>query len=132
MNSPKKIFANSHSSWLDRIPFLLLFGIATSVDLFHERLSRAASRCLHGTQFDVEQTSSVLELIFQKTIAGFNAPVRLSVALVSSIMERQDDHAQSVQSFTAALKVGLPSSFLVSLLTKNNSMPTCATSTVTH
>lgn len=90
---------------MDRIPFVLLFGIATSVELFHERLSRAASRCLHGAQFDVEQTSSLLERIFQKAVAGSEAPVRLSAAVVSSLMERQQDHVQSVQSFIAALKV---------------------------
>jgi origin recognition complex subunit 3 len=99
---------NQDSSWLDRIPFILLFGIATSVELFHERLSRAASRCLHGVQFDVEQTSSLLERIFQKAVAGAGAPIRLSAAVVSNLIERQQDHVQSVQSFIAALKVSLP------------------------
>lgn len=94
------------SSWRDRIPFVLLFGIATSVDLFHERLSRSASRFLDGMQFDVEQTSSLLERIFQKVVAGPEAPLRLGSVLVSSLIERQRDHIQSVQSFNAALKVG--------------------------
>lgn len=85
---------------------MLLFGVATSVDLFHERLPRAASRCLYGAQFDVEQTSLILERVFQKAIAGSKAPIRLGPVLVSSLMERQHDHVQSVQAFTAALKVG--------------------------
>jgi origin recognition complex subunit 3 len=93
------------SSWLDRIPFVILFGIATSVDLFHERLSRNASRCLCGVQFDVEQTSLILERLFQKAIAGFKAPLRLGPVLVSNLIERQHDHIQSVQAFNAALKV---------------------------
>jgi origin recognition complex subunit 3 len=90
---------------MDRIPFVLLFGIATSVELFHERLSRAASCCLFGAQFDVEQTGSLLERIFQKAVAGQRAPLRLGPLLVSALMERQQDHVQSVQSFIAALKV---------------------------
>jgi len=98
---------NVYSSWVDRIPFVLLFGIATSLDLFHERLSRAASRFLDGVQFDVEQTSSVLERIFQRAVAGTEAPLRLGTMLVSNLMERQHDHVQSVQSFIAALKVSL-------------------------
>lgn len=93
------------NSWRDRIPFVLLFGIATSVELFHERLSRAASRCLHGARFDVEQTISLLERIFQKAVAGVDAPLRLSTSVVSSLIERQQDHVQSVQSFITALKV---------------------------
>ncbi|KAJ8070249.1 hypothetical protein OCU04_000634 [Sclerotinia nivalis] len=94
------------SSWLDRIPFLLLFGIATSVDLFQERLSRVATRSLHGAQFDVEQTSSILETIFLKVIAASDAPIRLGPGILSSLMERQNDHVQSVQAFVGALKYG--------------------------
>ena len=94
------------SSWSNRIPFVLLFGIATSVALFHERLSRSASRLLSGVQFDVENTNLVLERIFQKTVTSANVPVRLGHKLVSSLMARQKDHVQSIQSFTAALKVG--------------------------
>ncbi|KAI9048216.1 hypothetical protein LZ554_008011 [Drepanopeziza brunnea f. sp. 'monogermtubi'] len=92
------------SSWRDRIPFVLLFSIATSVDLFHERLSRAASRCLEGRQFDVEQTSSLLDRIFQKAVTGVEAPLRLGAGLLSSLIDRQEDHVQSIQSFIAALK----------------------------
>ncbi|TVY35860.1 Origin recognition complex subunit [Lachnellula subtilissima] len=92
------------SSWMDRIPFTLLFGIATSVELFQERLSRAASRCLYGFRFDVEQTSSILERIFQSAVANSKASLRLGSEIVASLMERQHDHVQSVQSFIVALK----------------------------
>lgn len=92
------------SSWKDRIPFVLLFGIATSLELFHERLSRSASRFLDGVQFDVEQTSSLLVRIFQKAVAGCKTPLRLGSVLTASLIERQHEHVQSVQSFTASLK----------------------------
>jgi origin recognition complex subunit 3 len=90
---------------MDRIPFVLLFGVATSVDLFHERLSRAASRCLIGQQFDVEQTSSLVERIFLAAVANSKAPLRLGNGFIANLVERQHDHVQSVQSFIAALKV---------------------------
>ncbi|RDW74056.1 hypothetical protein BP5796_07498 [Coleophoma crateriformis] len=97
--------ADKHiSSWRDRIPFVLLFGIATSVDLFHDRLSRRATRCVFGAQFDVEQTSSIVERVFTKVVISADARLRLGSALVSSLMERQYDHVQSVQAFIAALK----------------------------
>ncbi|KAF8856979.1 hypothetical protein BDZ45DRAFT_691317 [Acephala macrosclerotiorum] len=104
------------SSWIDRIPFVLLFGIATSLDLFQERLPRIASRSLHGAQFDVEQTSSLVERIFKKVLAGGRAPLRLSTGLVASLVERQQEHAQSVQSFTAALKYGYMCHFFANAL----------------
>lgn len=84
---------------------MLLFGIATSVELFHERLSQTASRSLEGRQFDVEQTSSLLERIFEKAVSGSEAPLRLGSKLVAELIERQEDHVQSVQSFVVALKV---------------------------
>jgi len=102
----------SDSSWADRVPFVLLFGIATSLDLFRERLPGSASCLLDGVQFDVEQTSSLLERIFQKAVAGSEPPLRLGSRLISGLMERQFDHVQSVQSFTAALKVSLQAVFL--------------------
>jgi hypothetical protein len=117
MNLTKPSQLMSCSSWMDRIPFVLLFGVATSVDLFYGRIPRAASRCLCGSQFDVEQTSQILERVFQKAIAGSKAPLRLGPVLVSSLVERQHDHVQSVQAFTAALKVSSSTSALKSLLT---------------
>jgi origin recognition complex subunit 3 len=116
---------------MDRIPFVLLFGVATSLDLFRERLSRTASRFLDGVQFDVAQTSSVLERIFQKAVAGSEAPLRLGTVLVSTLMERQHDHVQSIQSFIAALKVSLQVVYSVHY-TDMFSTLTCVTSMAIH
>lgn len=99
------LFSNTSSSWLDRIPFVLLFGIATSVELFRERLPRKAARCLHGAQFNVEQVSSILERLFQTVISGSQTAFCVGAGLVSSLMERQSDHIQSVQAFISAFKV---------------------------
>jgi hypothetical protein len=93
------------SSWLDRIPFLVLFGIATSVELFYERLPRAATRCLHGSQFEVEQTNKTLEKVFENVVARDDAPLLLGPGFVAALIERQNDHAQIMQAFVSALKV---------------------------
>ncbi|KAH8815106.1 origin recognition complex subunit 3 N-terminus-domain-containing protein [Xylogone sp. PMI_703] len=92
------------SSWLDRIPFVLLFGVATSVEFFRERLPRKAARCLYGAEFNVEHASSILERLFQKVVSGTKVPLRIGAGLVSCLMERQSDHIQSVQAFISALK----------------------------
>jgi hypothetical protein len=97
--------ADYERSWIDRIPFVLLFGVATSVELFQERLSKSATRCLFGIQVDIEQTSSVIERIFQKAVASSSAVLRLGPEVLSILMERQLDHLQSVQSFVSAIKV---------------------------
>ncbi|CAG8952603.1 hypothetical protein HYFRA_00009709 [Hymenoscyphus fraxineus] len=92
------------NSWKDRIPFVLLFGIATSVELFQERLTQSASRCIYGIQVDVEQSSVIIEKIFQKAVASSGATLRLGPTLLSTLIERQKSYVQSVQSFIAAIK----------------------------
>lgn len=42
-----------------------------------------------------------------KAVASADAPLRQGASFVSSLLERQEDHVQSVQSFIAALKVSL-------------------------
>lgn len=92
------------NSWLDRIPIAILFGVATSVELFHERLSRSAIICLQGAQFDVENTSTTLEKIFEAVIFDEEATLRFGPNFLGSLLERQQDHVQSLQAFIAALQ----------------------------
>ena len=84
---------------------MLLFGIATSVELFHERLPRAATMLMHGKRFEVEQTSAALARVFKFAVASPEAPLKLGPNLMQILVERQYDHLQSVQAFVASLKV---------------------------
>lgn len=94
------------SSWRDRITFILLFGIATSVDLFHDKLPRSSLRCLHGAKFDVARVEESLESVFIATTARTNSQTLWLGSLLSkTLLERQRDHVQSVQAFLMALKV---------------------------
>jgi origin recognition complex subunit 3 len=95
----------SSRSWIGRIEFILLFGIATSVDMFYERLPTAAIRCLHGQKFDVECAEEAQESVFAASVGATDSSIRLGPALTQSLLERQKQHVQSVQAFTSALKV---------------------------
>ena len=92
------------SSWLDRIPFVLLFGVATSIDIFQAKLSRAAIRCIQGDQFDVEPVEASLERVFSDAV-GPESLLRPGPALSKLLLDRQRDHVQSTQAFASALKV---------------------------
>ncbi|KAI9857506.1 MAG: hypothetical protein M1824_004766 [Vezdaea acicularis] len=102
-------------SWLDRIPFVLLFGIATSLDIFHEKLPRSAIQLMKGEQFDVERAEESLERIFYE----INDPVdfgdqnvlRLGPSLSKLLLTRQREDIQSVQSFVSSLKYAYMSHF---------------------
>ncbi|RYC63187.1 hypothetical protein CHU98_g3037 [Xylaria longipes] len=92
------------SSWLDRIPFAFLFGVATSVELFEARLLKSTCQRLYGDQFDVEQTASIVDKIFRTAVAHSEAPILLGPNLVSSLLERQREQVASIQDFVRSLK----------------------------
>lgn len=97
----------SCSSWKDRISFTLLFGIATSVELFEARLLKSTSQCLYGAQFDVVQMSSILENIFKCAVAHQDCSLKLGPALLTSLVERQQSQVAGIQVFISSLKVSL-------------------------
>ena len=90
------------SSWNDRIPFVLLFGIATSVELFQENLSRDTIRYLHGSAFDVQQVD--IEESF-KAFQSEQSTVWVGPGLSRNILQPQKDYIQSYSTFASALKV---------------------------
>ncbi|PNS20338.1 hypothetical protein CAC42_5788 [Sphaceloma murrayae] len=54
------------SYWKDRIPFVLIFGIATTVESLQIKLTRRAIRCIRGRRFEINSAESTLEDVFEK------------------------------------------------------------------
>ncbi|KAF3762399.1 hypothetical protein M406DRAFT_341632 [Cryphonectria parasitica EP155] len=92
------------NSWRDRIPFTLIFGIATSVELFEARLLKSTSQCLYGAQFDVVQMSSILESVFKCAVAHQGCSLKLGPVFLSSLVERQHIQVAGIQIFISSLK----------------------------
>ncbi|KAL7268700.1 Origin recognition complex subunit 3 [Rhizina undulata] len=99
------------SAYLDRIPFVLLLGIATSVEIFHDKLPKATIRLMQGDKFDVERAEECLAQIFNDAVVGDKSMLRLGATLCDFLLERQRDHTQSIQGFLAALKYAYMSHF---------------------
>ena len=96
--------ANWLSSWNDRIPFILLFGIATSVDLFQEKLSQTTLRLLHGSEFEVNQLD--VEALFKAvTYPDLSSSPWLGAGLSRMILQRHRDHVQTSTDFIRTVKV---------------------------
>jgi origin recognition complex subunit 3 len=105
------------SSWLDRIPFILLFGIATSAESFEDRLSGKTLRYLEGQKFDVAQSDEIIEELFSATIAGDRMVLRIGPNIARRIMDRQKDHIQNTQDFSDGLKYAYMSHFYANVAT---------------
>jgi origin recognition complex subunit 3 len=107
-------YADLYSSWLDRLPFVLLFGIATSAESFEDRLSGKSLRVLEGEKFDVTQSDEIIEELFIATVASTDARLHIGPALCRRMLDRQKDHVQNVQDFCDGLKYAYMSHFYAS------------------
>ncbi|RSM16477.1 hypothetical protein CEP52_000305 [Fusarium oligoseptatum] len=83
---------------------LYFFGIATSVELLQARLLKSACQLIYGAQFDVIQTSAILETVFKAAVAAADAPILLGTSLLRSMLDRQHDQVSGIQTFTMSLK----------------------------
>lgn len=119
------ILANVDSSWLDRLPFILLFGIATSAESFEARLSGRTLRYLEGEKFDVTQSDEIIEELFKSTIANIDVSLRIGPILARRLLDRQNDHVQNTQDFCDGIKYAYMSHFYAncpSILLKENTV----------
>jgi len=102
LQSGDLLLINSLSSWSDRIPFVLLFSIATSIELFQSKLSRETIRRLSGAEFQVNRVDT--DLIFQDI--HYQEPALFFGPSISSlILGQQHDFIQSPAAFAQTLKV---------------------------
>ena len=114
-----KLTSNNRSAWKDRIPFILLFEISTSLELFQEKLTKRASRQIEGESLSIEQvdTEKLLAATQHAILGGFRpntikddprSPVALRIgpSLIKLVMTRQQESIQSPAVLTQALKVG--------------------------
>lgn len=95
-----------HSSWQGRIPFILVFEIGTSVDLFQEKLSRSTLRRLRGRSFETRNAMETLDVVFGAATDCHN-PRSLFVGanLYKMFFDRQMEKIQDPQAFVESLKV---------------------------
>ncbi|KAJ2905050.1 putative origin recognition complex subunit protein [Zalerion maritima] len=91
-------------SWIGRLTFILVFGVATSVDLFQARLPRSTCQSLQGDQFDVAHSSQVLDNVFKIAIASSSVPLRLGPNLLRRMVDRQHDQVAGIHVFASSVK----------------------------
>jgi len=92
------------SSWHDRIPLTLLFGISTSVELFEARLPRSSIALLKGRFFELHEASNCVDHIYER-IQAECGKLWLGRTLTSVLFEKSSDHFQTPESFCRTVKV---------------------------
>ncbi|KAL8862917.1 MAG: hypothetical protein Q9178_000859 [Gyalolechia marmorata] len=91
------------SSWLDRIPFVCVFGIKTSVELFQEMLRRTTIQRLHGSQFQVAQIH-VDSILKELSSSNQGKIFWLGSGVSHFILQAHQHSIQSIASFASSLQ----------------------------
>lgn len=95
------------SYWVDRLPLILLFGIATSVELFESRLPRSMIRQIDGTSFNLRPPENVYWQLFKACQSVPSTTVWLGEEACNFLSERSQDQSVDAENFVQAIRVSL-------------------------
>ncbi|KAK6540929.1 hypothetical protein TWF694_008313 [Orbilia ellipsospora] len=102
--------------YVPKIPFILLLGIATSEEIFYEKLPHSTIRLLRGERFDVQRFEESMEQVFEEAVLSSQSVLKLGPRVADLIFERQKDHTRSVGGFVMSLKYAYMSHFYANAL----------------
>lgn len=105
-----ELAANVRRSWLDRIPFTVLLGISTSVEIFEGRLPRSCVSMLRGKHFEVQEAGNCVDRIYEALQTDQNGKIWLGRNMTSTLFEKASDFFQTPEAFSRTVKV---SAFLI-------------------
>ncbi|KAF3398243.1 Origin recognition complex subunit 3 [Penicillium rolfsii] len=103
-------------SWLDRIPFTVLLGISTSVELFEGRLPRACVSLLQGKHFEVQEAGNCVDRIYESLQADPQGKLWLGRNVTSTLLEKTHDYFQTPEAFSRMVKYAYMSHFFANPL----------------
>ncbi|CAI7650831.1 unnamed protein product [Penicillium pancosmium] len=103
-------------SWLDRIPFTILLGISTSVELFETRLPRSCVSLLQGKHFEVQDAGNCVDRIYEALQTNPNGKLWIGRNITSTLFERASDYFQTPEAFSRMVKYACMSHFFANPL----------------
>ncbi|KAJ5981619.1 hypothetical protein N7522_013247 [Penicillium canescens] len=103
-------------SWIDRIPFTVLLGISTSVELFEGRLPRSCVALLQGKHFEVQEAGNCVDRIYESLQTDSNTKLWLGRNITSTLFENTSDYFQSPEAFSRMVKYAYMSHFFANPL----------------
>ncbi|KAJ9615655.1 Origin recognition complex subunit 3 [Cladophialophora chaetospira] len=118
-------------SWSDRIPFMLVIGISTTIELFESRFSRATISLLDAYVVETNASQRGDEPLFNlyKTLQyNEQTEVFLGPAVVKVLADLADEQATTPETFIRAMKYAYMSHFFANPLSPLCSRPREATS----
>ncbi|KAG5360044.1 Origin recognition complex subunit 3 [Yarrowia sp. C11] len=91
-------------SYKDEIPFRLVFGIATSLEIFEHKMTKTSIRNLQGQVFDAQATSTFQSLFENHMFNLNNKSIIVGPTILEDILKRQNVSTESIDAFISSLK----------------------------
>ncbi|KAL1867592.1 Origin recognition complex subunit 3 [Paecilomyces lecythidis] len=104
------------SSWLDRIPFVLLFGVSTSFELFEDRLPRSTVSLLQGKHFEISGVADSIHRLYESVQTNKENRLWLGPQISKVLLERSGNYFQSLETFGHMVKYACMSHFFANPL----------------
>lgn len=102
--------------WRDRIPFVMLMTVATSVGMLELRLSNSARKLLSGKEFEVNSSEEEMGVVLNVCMAQSNK-VFMGHAVLQMLVNNHRDMIQDIGSFVASIKYAHMTHFFSNALT---------------
>ena len=104
---------SAFSYWIKKISFVLLFGIATSVENFVGRLPSSAAQILECKTFDIARADDLFEEVFCANISKNIGPLWLGPTICDLLIQRQKDFIQPTNSIDLFIRVRFPTTLFL-------------------
>ena len=92
------------ASWTDRIPVVLLVGIATTVDLFESRLAKSTVRLLDAHVFEIGSKKDLLYSVYAAVQHSPDTVTYFGPAVISVLQEMAQDQSTTVDAMKRTIK----------------------------
>jgi origin recognition complex subunit 3 len=92
-------------SYQERIPFVFLMGLATSIDALHQGLPKSVLSLLQTKKFQMQQSSECLTAIVEDLFVHANVGLMVGPLPLKQLIDQFMHYNFSVGGFVANLKV---------------------------
>jgi origin recognition complex subunit 3 len=91
-------------SYISQIPFKLMLSVATSLEVFEEKLTRSCIRLIAGRAFHAQMTEGIDKILDAIMFTYHKTTLLLGPNLFDSLVHRQRRSLESVDTFISSLK----------------------------
>ncbi|KAJ8098000.1 origin recognition complex subunit 3 N-terminus-domain-containing protein [Lipomyces tetrasporus] len=88
----------------NRLPFVLLLGIATTLPIFNTKIPKRTMRMIDFEVLDVLRTDDGLTRLLDEIVLSSSTQLLLGPSLFRSLLKRYNNHTKNLETFTLAFQ----------------------------